>query len=173
MNHCLRHCQRARPDSVPYEEQALPDEDWQGDPVRSAVKQELSEQVKEALNHLSPLHSDVVILCELHGLTYRECASILEIPIGTVKSRLSNAFRRLRTSGQLCFRRDGGPAGGYRKGGSTMSNCEQLRDDLKAYADGQLPPAPRLAVRMHLAHCAACREEIEIMEAECPPARFR
>ena len=41
---------------------------------------------------------DVVILCELHGLTYQECASVLEIPVGTVKSRLSNAFKKLRES---------------------------------------------------------------------------
>jgi DNA-directed RNA polymerase specialized sigma24 family protein len=30
------------------------------------------------------------------GLTYPECADVLDIPVGTVKSRLSYAFRRLR-----------------------------------------------------------------------------
>ena len=99
VNRCLRHCQRAKPDSLPLEEQrARPEEDWRSDPARSAAKRELSDKVQDALGELSPLHQDVVILHELHGLTYQECAAILEVPVGTVKSRLSNAFRRLRES---------------------------------------------------------------------------
>ena len=43
-------------------------------------------------------------------------------------------------------------------------NCLSLQPDLKAYVDGELPLTRRLAVRQHLAHCAACREEIKIME---------
>ena len=38
------------------------------------------------------------LLHELHGLTYQECAAALEIPVGTVKSRLSTAFRKMRAS---------------------------------------------------------------------------
>lgn len=99
VNRCLRHCQRLRPDSVAYEEQtAQAEEDWQSDPALAATRRELSDKVQGALNLLSPLHQDVVILCQLHGLTYQECASILGIPVGTVKSRLSHAFRRLRES---------------------------------------------------------------------------
>jgi RNA polymerase sigma-70 factor (ECF subfamily) len=96
LNHCLKHCQRRRTDSAPLEDQELPDTDWRVDPARCAAHSELSAQVRHAVSQLSPLHSDVVILCELHGLTYQECAAALEIPVGTVKSRLSTAFRRLR-----------------------------------------------------------------------------
>ncbi len=98
VNICLKHCQRARPDSLPFEEQVLVDDDWKADPAKAAAKRELSHQVQDALGQLSPLHQDVVILHELHGLTYQECAEALEIPVGTVKSRLFNAFRRLRAS---------------------------------------------------------------------------
>jgi hypothetical protein len=45
-----------------------------------------------------------------------------------------------------------------------MNNCETLRDDLKAYLDGELAFARRLAVRRHLARCASCREEVTVME---------
>lgn len=100
VNHCLKYRQRTRPDCVPYEEQTVSTEsvDWHADPIRSAVKGELRDQVQSAMAHLSPWHYDVVVLCELHGLTYQECAKVLDIPVGTVKSRLSNAFRRLRDS---------------------------------------------------------------------------
>ena len=98
VNHCLRHCQRSRTDSVPLEEQEIEAQDWRSDPQEAAVKGELSDQVQTALDGLGPHHADVVVLCELHGLTYRECAQVLDIPVGTVKSRLSNAIRRLRVS---------------------------------------------------------------------------
>lgn len=45
-----------------------------------------------------------------------------------------------------------------------MSTCETIQENLKAYMDGELPVVSRLNVRWHLAHCAACREEIEAME---------
>jgi hypothetical protein len=42
--------------------------------------------------------------------------------------------------------------------------CTHFRDDLKAYADGELRGLLRLRVKRHVSHCAACREEIEAME---------
>lgn len=42
--------------------------------------------------------------------------------------------------------------------------CTHFRDDLKAYADGELRGLLRLRVKRHVAHCSACREEIEAME---------
>jgi RNA polymerase sigma-70 factor (ECF subfamily) len=99
VNRCLRHCQRHRGNDLPYEDQrAQPDDDWRTDPAQSAAKRELADRVQGALRELSPPHQEIVILHELHGLTYQECASVLDIPVGTVKSRLSNAFRRLRES---------------------------------------------------------------------------
>ena len=66
------------------------------DPVASVTKAELAEQVRAAMSELSPSHHDVVVLCEMQGFSYQECASALQIPLGTVKSRLFHAFRRLR-----------------------------------------------------------------------------
>jgi RNA polymerase sigma-70 factor (ECF subfamily) len=111
VNHCLKHRQRAKPEGLPYDESIGVDENWRSDPERAAVKHELADEVHCALNKLSPLHRDVIILHELHGLTYQECAVALDVPVGTVKSRLANAFRRLRES-----------LGGYVVGqGATMS----------------------------------------------------
>ena len=97
MNHCLEFRRKRKLDSVPYnEELMLASHDWREDPEQSAGKAELSARVEAALQHLSPQHRDVIVLHELQGLTYQEVASTLNVPVGTVKSRLSNAFRRLR-----------------------------------------------------------------------------
>ena len=99
VNHCLRFRERMKPDSLPFDDRIMEsDNDWRVNPERSAVKSETSSTVQAAVANLSPLHRDVVILHELHGLTYQECAAALHVPVGTVKSRLSNAFRRLRGS---------------------------------------------------------------------------
>ena len=97
MNHCLEYRRKRKLDSIPYnEELTLTSQDWREDPVQSADRQELSDRVEAAIQCLSPQHRDVVVLHELQGLTYQEVAAALNVPVGTVKSRLSNAFRRLR-----------------------------------------------------------------------------
>ena len=103
VNHCLRHCERASKNGAHSVDLAdltdrtdLLDSDWRGSPEQSAVKSELGRQVYAELGRLQPLHRDVVILHELHGLTYDECARALDVPVGTVKSRLFNAFKKMR-----------------------------------------------------------------------------
>jgi len=44
-----------------------------------------------------------------------------------------------------------------------MTEHSPFQDDLKAYADGELPLPRRLAVRLHLTRCASCREEMTQM----------
>jgi RNA polymerase sigma-70 factor (ECF subfamily) len=97
VNHCLEFRRKRKRDSVPYDEEIrLASADWRDDPVQVTTKRELTGTVEKALQQLSPIHRDVVILHEMQGLTYQECADALQVPVGTVKSRLSNAFSRLR-----------------------------------------------------------------------------
>jgi RNA polymerase sigma-70 factor (ECF subfamily) len=99
VNHCLRHEQQRRADSAPYDENALNAlPDWRPGPAEAAARSELKAQVRGSLITLTQDHRTVVILHELHGLTYTECAELLSIPVGTVKSRLSNAFKRMRVN---------------------------------------------------------------------------
>lgn len=44
-----------------------------------------------------------------------------------------------------------------------MSDCASIRDDLKAYMDGELPLLRRAAVRLHLARCKGCRKELAVL----------
>jgi RNA polymerase sigma-70 factor (ECF subfamily) len=47
--------------------------------------------VRRALGRLEPLHREVIELVDICGFRYREVAGILDIPVGTVMSRLSRA----------------------------------------------------------------------------------
>ena len=59
-------------------------------------KAELADIVATALARLPDTMREVFVLGELEGLPYSEIAEVLEIPEGTVKSRMFNAVRRLR-----------------------------------------------------------------------------
>lgn len=59
---------------------------------------EARAQVQAALGSLSPILRAVLILREMQGLSYQEIALILGVPIGTVRSRLSEARRLFRTA---------------------------------------------------------------------------
>ena len=98
LNHALRHRERAaRRASDSSSEAGVEEEaDREADPARHAARRELGAHVRGALGELSDGHRDVVVLHELHGMTYNECARLLGIPAGTVKSRLFHAFRHLR-----------------------------------------------------------------------------
>ena len=45
-----------------------------------------------------------------------------------------------------------------------MTRCETIAEELKAYLDGEVPLDRRVAIRLHLARCPSCREEITAME---------
>ncbi|MBC8104543.1 MAG: sigma-70 family RNA polymerase sigma factor [Cytophagales bacterium] len=99
LNHCLKYQGRSRPEPVDLDSDRLSatrSENAEGDPHCHLARRELADKIDDALSSLTPGHRDVVILHELHGLTYAECAAVLSLPVGTVKSRLSNAFGRLR-----------------------------------------------------------------------------
>lgn len=98
LNHCLKYAAKTRPVTVPYDDARQQPEPAERGPVQEAARRELSGELHSALENLSADHRTIVILHELHEMTYAECAAVLQVPIGTVKSRLSTAFRRLRSS---------------------------------------------------------------------------
>jgi len=62
------------------------------DPAARILRQ---ERVLEAMNHLPEDQREVVFLTFYEGLPYRQIAQMLDIPEGTVKSRMFHAKRRL------------------------------------------------------------------------------
>jgi RNA polymerase sigma-70 factor, ECF subfamily len=52
--------------------------------------------LETALGKLPPEQRQVILLVGLEGLAYEECATILQVPVGTVRSRLSRGRDQLR-----------------------------------------------------------------------------
>jgi RNA polymerase sigma-70 factor (ECF subfamily) len=61
-----------------------------------SVKDMLGDEISNALNSLAVDFRTVIILCDLEGFTYEEMSKILDIPIGTVRSRLHRARNLLK-----------------------------------------------------------------------------
>src|SRR3982074_193504 len=66
-------------------------------PSSLAELKELRDIVLAAVDTLGPKHKVVVVLHYLNGLNLAEIAQVVDCPVGTVKSRLHYALRRLRT----------------------------------------------------------------------------
>jgi len=72
------------------------DADYTVDLRVDSVKDMMGDEVTMALNALPVDFRTVIILCDLEGFTYEEMAKILDIPIGTVRSRLHRARNLLK-----------------------------------------------------------------------------
>jgi RNA polymerase sigma-70 factor (ECF subfamily) len=61
-----------------------------------ALQDMIGDEISTALNTLDVDFRTVIILCDLEGFKYEEMAKILDIPIGTVRSRLHRARNLLK-----------------------------------------------------------------------------
>ena len=103
-NVCLTFAQREqrRPDSVSIEgmqeasNMALDRFLGTDKPENDIERIGLREEIQKVLDHLSPDHRAVVILKDIEDLSQEEIADVLDVSVGTVKSRLSRARARLR-----------------------------------------------------------------------------
>ncbi len=67
-------------------------------PEARAMRIESSERIREAVASLPESHREVFELAVVEELPYAAISEALDIPIGTVKSRMHNAVRRVRTA---------------------------------------------------------------------------
>jgi RNA polymerase sigma-70 factor (ECF subfamily) len=72
-------------------------------PLARLLESEAAEEVRRALALLPAHYRDVVILYEMHDLSYAQIAEICQVDIGTVRSRLSRA--RTALAGKLAAHR--------------------------------------------------------------------
>ncbi len=93
----LRRQKKQRGDmSLDDEELGLDAVDTGPGPQDAAERTEVRSAVAAGLQALSEDHRQVLVLREIQGLSYEEIAGVLEVDLGTVKSRISRARSALR-----------------------------------------------------------------------------
>jgi len=71
-------------------------DDSSPDPVAVAQNRELCEIAVKSLKKLDDAQRAVVVLRDIEGMTYAQIAKVLDIELGTVRSRLSRGRKKLR-----------------------------------------------------------------------------
>ena len=76
------------------------------DPEERLLQQHTVALVRGALEQLPVDFREVIVLREIEGLSYKEIAAVVGVPIGTVMSRLGRARERLQTTLELASSRE-------------------------------------------------------------------
>lgn len=100
MNHAIDLHRRKKPRqtlSIHREDQS----DWltasnEGEAHQSIVQEENCQLIRKALSILSEEHRLVIVMKEIDDMRYEEIAEVLEVPVGTVRSRLHRARAELK-----------------------------------------------------------------------------
>lgn len=101
-NACIDHLRReqrhtaAAGPSLNDEETFLDVEDTAPTPHEAAERKELRALIEEGLRSLSPEHRSVLLLREIHQLSYEEISQTLDLDLGTVRSRISRGRKQLQ-----------------------------------------------------------------------------
>ncbi len=90
----VRHRQRRPTTQLPDDDRSLDHASPSPDEVLAAVR--LSENVQAALLKLPYDFREAVVLCDVVGLTYAEIAEAVDVPVGTVRSRIHRGRHMLK-----------------------------------------------------------------------------
>lgn len=67
-------------------------------PRKAVIRRELVQRMEAALAELPEYHRQVILLREVEGMSYEEMAETLEVPKGTIMSRLFHARKKMQES---------------------------------------------------------------------------
>jgi RNA polymerase sigma-70 factor (ECF subfamily) len=73
-----------------------PDPSEMTQPGHSLEQEEQERRIQRALARLSPEHRAVLVMKDMEGQKYEVMAEVLQVPIGTIRSRLHRARLELR-----------------------------------------------------------------------------
>ncbi len=111
MNVSIDHVRRtSRRKNLDFDERALHEESQvagdgalvpsvtNANPGKAALRRELGTAIQAALQELPEHHRAVIVLREIEGMSYEEMAQTLDVPKGTVMSRLFHARKKMQAS---------------------------------------------------------------------------
>ncbi len=88
IRHCLNRRRKKRVDCQPFHEGALA--------ASTSIREDESDTIRQAIEQLNPKQRAVIVLRYYWDLPYNDIAQVLDIPLGTVKSRINQALKTLR-----------------------------------------------------------------------------
>jgi RNA polymerase sigma-70 factor (ECF subfamily) len=86
---------KVRPDDAAGDGTLLPHMS-ESNPRKTVIRRELAGKLEKALQTLPEYHRAVILLREVEGMSYEEMAEVLEVPKGTIMSRLFHARRKMQ-----------------------------------------------------------------------------
>lgn len=110
MNLSIDHIRRRRnAKGLEYDDKVGRDDELAGDgtllprildsnPGKTVIRRELLGRIQSALDELPEHHRAVILLREVEGLSYEEMAAVLDVPKGTIMSRLFHARKKMQAS---------------------------------------------------------------------------
>jgi RNA polymerase sigma-70 factor (ECF subfamily) len=93
-NTAMNFLRKRKPDTAADLDQFEP-VDRSPNPEQGLLEENRREMVRRAIARLEPEFRETLVLREIEGLSYKEIAAVLDVPAGTVMSRLSRARQRL------------------------------------------------------------------------------
>jgi len=84
--------------TIPLDDELHKIENKDLDPEALLLQSADTQMVRQALEELPVEFREVIVLRELEGLSYKQIADVVEIPLGTVMSRLARGRKRLQQS---------------------------------------------------------------------------
>ena len=133
-------------------------------PFVPPVPQELTDElVLQSVRQLPTVFQEVILLCDIEDLSYKEAAEALAIPIGTVMSRLHRGRAQLRrelAAADAGFRRQ--PAEWShgerpRRENRGVMTCRDVREAADSFLCDELLTETNHDILQHLDTCPSCR----------------
>ncbi len=104
LNHCINYKRRKKlvsmlpfTDVFTREDYREKDENVIPDDVNHEEKKDTAEYVRTAIDSLSPKHKAVIVMFDIEGIPQEQIAEILEVSVGTVRSRIHYARKQLKS----------------------------------------------------------------------------
>jgi RNA polymerase sigma-70 factor (ECF subfamily) len=95
-NHLRDLARRRKIETVDTEESGIEHYVDNATPQLADERERTGLLLREALSRLKPEQREILVLCDIEGLAYKEISGVMGIPLGTVQSRIFYARRRLK-----------------------------------------------------------------------------